>query len=268
MKFEKIFLSILFPLTYLISILFWLLGITGESTIIMMLPAFAAIVSILIESKSFKELLKPFFYKISFKGLAFTITFPIISVSFCMLAAIFTHQGALLTSWNNVFITIGNLLLISTVFFIIGLFEEYGWRGYLLPKLSKKYSFKRANFIIGIIIVFYNIPSALILNLHYGLTKAIMYTILESAVVFAMNYAFTYLFTLSQNVILPSIMHTLWNNLNLAILGYSYKILPVQGYILGKPQVVNGEGLLGLIFFSIFAVYAYIKFSKMHFKVI
>ncbi|MDR3597539.1 MAG: CPBP family intramembrane metalloprotease [Clostridium sp.] len=179
-----------------------------------------------------------------------------------MLVTIYTKQGALLASWNDVFMAIGNLILISVIFFITGLFEEYGWRGYLLPRLSKRYNLKRANFLIGIIVVCYNLPVILILNLHYGITKAIMYALLQSAVIFAMNYAFTYLFTLSQNVILPSIMHTLWNNLNLAILGYSYKLLPSQGYIIGKPQLVNGEGLFGLIFFSIFAIYAYRKFSK------
>lgn len=262
MKFEKTFLLIVFPFTYLISVLFWLQGFNRYLTIIMIIPAFAAIISILVEFKSFKELLKPFFHKISIESLAFTIIFPSAIVLFCILATISTHQGALLTSWGTVFITMTNLILISTVFFIIGLFEEYGWRGYLMPKLNKLYSFKRANFIIGIIIVFYNMPIIYILNLHYGITKAIVYTLLQSSAVFAMNYAFTYLFTLSQNVLLPSIMRALWNNLNLAILGYSYKIFPAEGCISGKPHIINGQGLFGLIFFSMFAIYAYKKFPK------
>lgn len=262
MKFEKIFLLIVFSLTILINMLLGFKELNKELIITMMIPALAAIVSLLIEFKSFKELLKPFFYKISFKGLTFTIIFPVTAILFCMLTAIYTHQGALLTSWSNVFMTIGNLILISTLLFFAGLFEEYGWRGYLLPRLSKKYSFKRANFLIGIIVVCYNLPIILILNLHYGVTKAIIYTALQLAAIFAMNYAFTFLFTLSKNVILPSIMRVLWNNLNLAILGYSYKILPVQGYISGKPHIINGQGLFGLIFFGTFAIYAYKKFAN------
>lgn len=56
-------------------------------------------------------------------------------------------------------------------------------------------------------------------------------------------------------------MLTLWNNLNLAILGSSYKLLPVQGYIIGNPYIVNGLGIFGLIYFIFFAIYAYKKFS-------
>lgn len=262
MKYERIFLSIIFPLTYLISMLLMFHGFSEALTIIMILPAFAAIVSILIEFKSISELLKPFFQKISFKGFTFAIAFPLTAILFCMLVAIFSNQGALSTSWNTVLIKIGSLILISIVLFVIGLFQEYGWRGYLLPRLIQRYTLKKANFLLGIIIVCYHIPVIFILNLHYGIAKATMYTILQSSAIFAMNYAFSYLFTLSQNVILPSIMLTLWNNLNLAILGYSYKLLPVDGYVIGRPHTINGEGLLGLIFFSMFAIYAYRKFPK------
>lgn len=262
MKYERIFLSITFPLTYLLSILFMYKRFSNGLTIIMIIPAFAAMFSILIEFKSTEELLKPFFKKISFKGLTFTIIFPLTAIFFCMLVAIYTNQGALLTSWSNALIRIGSLILVSIVFFFIGLFQEYGWRGYLLPRLIHKYNYKKANFILGILVVCYHIPVIFVLNLHYGILKTIMYTLLQSGAIFAMNYSFTYLFTLSQNVILPSIMLTLWNNLNLSLLGYPYKLLPANGYIIGSPHIINGEGLLGLIFFSIFAIYAYRKFSK------
>lgn len=262
MKYTRIFLSIIFPLNYLISIIFSLYHFNWALTIIMILPAFAAAISLLIESKSITELLMPFFKKISIKSLAFAILFPLTAVMFCIVIALFTRQGALLTSWSILFINIGSVVLISIIYFFIGLSEEYGWRGFLLPRLIKKYTIKKANFLTGITVMLYHIPIILILNLHYGFAKAIIYTILQSLSIFAMNYSFTYLFTLSQNVILPSIMRTLWNTVNLTMLGYSYKILPIQGYISGRPHVINGEGLLGLIFFSFFAIYAYKKFLK------
>ncbi|AGF57348.1 membrane protease YdiL (CAAX protease family) [Clostridium saccharoperbutylacetonicum] len=261
MKYERIFLSIILPITYFISILFWFKGSNSLLLAITALPAFAAIVSMLIENKSLKNLLTPFFQRISVKSLAFTIFFPITAVLFCMLVTIFTHQGSLLTSWNNIFLKIVSITLISIVLFIVGLLEEFGWRGYLLPRLIEKYKIKRATFIIGVIITLYHLPVIFILNFHHGLSKAIVYTLLQSAAVFAINFGFTYLFTLSKNVILPSIMLTLWNNLNLAILGSSYKLLPVQGYIIGNPYIVNGLGIFGLIYFIFFAIYAYKKFS-------
>lgn len=95
----------------------------------------------------------------------------------------------------------------------------------------------------------------------FGLTKAVTYVVLQCAAIFALNYSFTYLYTMSPNVILPSIMHILWNNINIATLGYSYNNVS-YGFIIGNVKIINGEGLLGLIFLSIFAIYAHRKFSN------
>lgn len=262
MKYEKIFFSLIFPINLLISVLFFYHGFNEALTIIMILPALAAVISILIEFKSSKELLKPFFQKISIKSLVFAILFPFTIIMLCMFLTLLTKKGALLTSWNNVFINIESIMFISVIFFITGLFEEYAWRGYLLPRFMARYSLKKTNNIIGIIIAVYHLPIIFIFNLHYGIVKALTFTLIQFLAIFAMNYAFTYLFTLSENVILPSIMRSFWNNLNLAVLGYSYKLLPSFGYISGKPHLINGEGLFGLIFLSIFALYISRKFSK------
>lgn len=70
------------------------------------------------------------------------------------------------------------------------------------------------------------------------------------------NYGFTYLYTLSQNVILPSIMHILWNNVNIEVLGDSYRNIST-GLIIGKVHIINGECLFGLIFCVIYAIYVH-----------
>lgn len=261
MKYEKVFLSITFTLGYLISIVLSLQGAVGALAIVMIIPAFSALVSTLIELKSFKALFKPFFYKISLKSLIFTILFPLIIICLCALLALFTKQGVLSENWNNILVKILKLILISIVFFVIGLFEEYGWRGYLLPRLIRNYGLKKANVIMGIIWACYHIPALFILNLQYGITTAIIYVLLQSLNIYVFNYAFTYLYTLSQNVVLPSIMHILWNNVNVAVLGDSYRSVS-NGLIIGKIQIINGEYLFGLIFLGMFAFYAHKIFLK------
>ncbi|MBE6088530.1 MAG: CPBP family intramembrane metalloprotease [Clostridium beijerinckii] len=261
MKYEKIFLSITFLLTYFISIILLPKGFIGALTIIIVIPAFAAIISILMESRSLKVLLNPFTYKITLKGLIFAIAFPLIVIFLCGSSAYLTKQGVLSENISYIFLDSIKITLISLTLFIAGLFEEYGWRGYLLPRLLKRYSIKRTNFIMGIIWSLYYVPAFFILNMHFGLPKAVTYVVLQCAAIFALNYCFTYLYTMSPNVILPSIMHILWNNINIATLGYSYNNVS-YGFIIGNVKIINGEGLLGLIFLSIFAIYAHRKFSN------
>jgi membrane protease YdiL (CAAX protease family) len=261
MKYEKIFLSITFSLTYFISLMLLPQGFIGALTIIMMIPAFSSIVSILIEFKSFKALFNPFAYKITLKSLIFAIAFPLIVIFLCGSLALLTKQGVFSEDLKYILIDILKIILISIILFVVGLLEEYGWRGYLFPRLVKKYTIKKANIILGIILVLYHLPALFILNWHYGTTKAITYVVLQSAAFFLMNYAFTYLYTLSQNVILPSIMLILWNNINIATLGYSYQRVS-YGFIIGNVKIINGEYLFGLIFLSAFALYANKKLSK------
>lgn len=261
MNFEKVFLSIVFPLAYLVSVIFLSQGIAGGLIVVMSIPSFAAVILILIEFKSLKALFKPFSYKISFKSLCFSILFPIIIISLCGFLALTVFKGHLLENSHYALTAILKLILMSIILFIIGLLEEYGWRSYLLPKLINKHSLKKANIIMGAIWMLYRLPALIILNLHHGMTKAIPYVLLQSAAIFALNYAFTYLYTLSKNVILPSIMYILWSNLNIAVLGYPFRSTS-YGFIIGRVQLINAECLLGLIFLTVFAIYAHRKFLK------
>ncbi|OPJ58085.1 CPBP family intramembrane glutamic endopeptidase [Clostridium chromiireducens] len=261
MKYEKIFLLITFSLSYFISIVLLSEEFIGALLFISMIPAFAAIISNLIESASIKVLLKPFIYKVSFKSLMFAVFYPLIIIFLCASSAILIKCGVLSQDLYYASINIFKLILISIVFFVVGLLEEYGWRGYLLPRLINRYNLRTANLIMGLILILYKLPAIIILNLHYNKRKFILYILLQTIAIWVINYAFTHLFTLSANVILPSIMHTLWNNVNIAVLGDTYRNAS-NGLILGRTLLINGQCLFGVIFLSIFAVYAHRRLLK------
>lgn len=75
-------------------------------------------------------------------------------------------------------------------------------------------------------------------------------------------FGLSYLFSLSQNVILASIMYILWNNVNVQVLGDVYREAALNSVILGNIKIINGECLFILLFTSIFEVFAYRKFNK------
>lgn len=107
----------------------------------------------------------------------------------------------------------------------------------------------------------YHFPYLFILNLNSGIWSTIEFTILQMLIIFMFNFGFSYLYLLSQNVILASIMHILWNDVNVQVLGDTYRNTQ-NSIILGNIKVINGECFYGLIFTSIFTIIAYRKFQN------
>lgn len=254
MKYIKIFLASTFLLGYLLSIVFVSNGLIGGLTLVMLIPALTGAILLVIENKSIREVFRPFCFKITIKSVIFTILFPLSIILGCSILAIISGQGVLVKNWTEVIKEVIILIPMSIIFFGLGLFEEYGWRGYLLPKLIKLYDVKKANIYMGIIWALFHLPTILLINIHYGFIKALLYTTIQLITIFVFNYGFTYLYLLSPNVILASIMHLLWNNVNVAVLGDSYR--SIQGTIIeGNIKIINGECLFGLIIAGLFAIY-------------
>lgn len=138
-------------------------------------------------------------------------------------------------------------MIISIPFTMITLGEEYGWRGYLLMELEHKYGLKKANTIVGIVWSLFHLPAFLLINLNNGLWYAVLFTVIQIGCVFFVNFSYTYLYSLSKNVTLVGVMHSVWNNVNTLILGDAYRN-ESSGIITGNVNLINGERIFGLIF--------------------
>lgn len=59
---------------------------------------------------------------------------------------------------NNDLTNLGSVIIWILPFFLYGIFEEIGWRGYLLPKLQQKYTVLKATFLLWGIWALWHLP--------------------------------------------------------------------------------------------------------------
>ena len=259
--YTKWFLAVTLTLGTLLSIVFLLNNAVGALVFVMAVPGVTAAVLLLIERRSFKALFAPFTRRITLKSVLFTFLYPLAVILFCAMLALLTKQGTLSADWQQQLPQVLLLILLSIPSFFLGLLEEYGWRGYLLPRLAERHGLLGATWRVGVIWALYHLPALLLINLQFGIWTALLFTLIQSITIFLFNFGFSYLYRLSQNVVLPSLMHILWNNVNVKVLGDSYRAVS-NGLIQGNVHIINGEGLFGLIVTALFAVWFYMKLRR------
>ncbi|MDU6361547.1 MAG: CPBP family intramembrane glutamic endopeptidase [Clostridiales bacterium] len=259
--FEKIFIVATLSISWILSLIFIPQGAIGATTIIMMVPAILGFIITMIKYKSIKQPFKPLFYQLSIKGILFSFIFPLTIISLCGMMALVTGTGELTGDLSSNITQILTIVIMSIPFAIITLGEEYGWRGYLLVELEHKYGLKKANTIVGIVWCLFHLPAFFLINLSAGLGGAIVFTAVQVGCVFFVNFSYTYLYSLSKNVILVGVMHSVWNNVNTLILGDAYRNESI-GIVSGNVNLINGERIYGLIFLGVSAYFI----SKILFK--
>lgn len=245
--FEKLFILITVGISWILSFIFIPQGAIGATIIIMMIPALVAFIIIMIKYKSIKKALEPFCYKVTFKSIVFSIIFPLLIIGLCSMLALITETGKLNGHLVNNGIQLLIIVVMSIPFTLITIGEEYGWRGYLLVELEQKVGLKKANIIVSIVWGIFHLPAFFMINLSTGLLNAIIFTCVQVLVVFFINYSYTFLHTLSKNVLLFGLMHSVWNNVNTFVLGDAYRN-EATGMIIGDVNLINGERVFGLIF--------------------
>ena len=111
------------------------------------------------------------------------------------------------------------LPILIMILFVGGPVEEFGWRGYLLPKLRSKYSLLVTIFVMGLIHGLWHIP------LHYlnGTVQSAIpvYEFLIMTIAITVSYVFIYEFTQS---IIPMILLHWFANYSSAVFPYFYNV--------------------------------------------
>ena len=248
-------------LAYLFSWTYWLTALVGKNpahpfywlagygpSIGMFGPMLAAVIMRgFISKEGFKGSVgvnRPFkFYAIAYFVPLF---FMLALITFNQITGIgrfeWTHSTPLLTS---ILITAGLAFLLLPVSFG----EEYGWRGYLLPRLLPLGEIK-ATLILGLIWAFWHLP---VLSLAHGSLWFSIPVFLAGAILVA--FPFTWLYRASgASILVLALFHSsydIWGDTFTSALAYP-----------GQKQLLVGDtGLVCLIFLLLIVVSKYLIFA-------
>lgn len=254
-------------LSWLISIIFLSNpdsnNIYAAGGCIMFIPALCAFVINILMRKSKEEKLKPLTARPTLNAVVFSLLFPTLFIIACVLSSILTGLGSLnpeeifQVDYLKVFFGIEGLLFALVVSFG----EEYGWRGFLLPELTKFKGKTAASVIVGFIWGIYHFPAIYLLSQNAGMQNPLLVASIQGLYVFTVSFAYAFCQYNSNGSILPVIlMHSVWNTFNPVLLGSIY--FNTAGIVKGDLLLINGEGVIGLIIGLLAAVWFIIRIKK------
>ena len=230
--------------------------------LVMFFPFIVALIfNRLIHRKSIKSMFGCVFTKPNLKSMLFSIGYPLIFIATCGIIALVRGLGHFNPESHTLtYIIISSIIMILVnLIFVFG--EEYGWRGYLLPKLTKATGKTMATIILGVIWALYHFPIVYLLAKTTGIGNPLLIATLQSVCVFFFAFAFSYSYYISKGSLIPVMfLHSTWNTINVLILGDIYT--SKSGLIAGNIPVINGEGVFGLILGGILVLCFIKQFHK------
>lgn len=136
---------------------------------------------------------------------------PIAYAGILVLTIVFTGQSAFTWPGQTPFLLAFPLLILKSLKEIpLGIGEEYGWRGYLLPRLLPLGEIK-ATVLVGLIWCFWHLPMML-MGLNYPGQNALVSSIVFMVFVVLMSFPFTWLYLASRGgVIVVALFHITLN---------------------------------------------------------
>jgi membrane protease YdiL (CAAX protease family) len=186
--------------------IFGMLGLFG--------PFIAFMILTKLDKKSYKVIFKNLFTKAPLWTIIFVLVSPMVLSFIAYLVYLGTNTGIN----EPLGVTLISLIPIALmILFVGGPVEEFGWRGYLLPKLREKQGFIVTVLILGLIHGIWHVP------LHYlnGTVQEALpiYEFVIVTVAITASYVFVYEYTKS---LIPMIALHWFANLSSAIFPYFY----------------------------------------------
>lgn len=192
-------------------------------------------------------------WKRSWKLYLFALLTPIV---FYGLLAVFNHLSGLgRFAWTRTDMPfaayLGIELLIGTIIISIFIFgEEYGWRGYLLPRALALGEI-RGTLLVGLVWAFWHLP-LLIVGLNYPGQSPFITIPLFTLVALAFSFPFTWFYKASTgSVVLASLFHG-------AINAYGDGLTAAEVVPTGNPLLIGSAGLVALAFLLVLIVFYYL----------
>lgn len=229
--------------------------------LIMYFPCLIALGIRIFERQSLKQISAPFISRKGPRarfGFLFSVVYPLLFVGLCAgvalglgLAVVDSGAFEKLKYSPSVF------SLLITFSLMIG--EEYGWRGYLLPELTREHGPLKAPIIVGLIWAAWHGPVLYGLGHVMKTADPIVLCLVQMGAVFVFSFPFAYSYYLAGSILPPMIFHWLWNTYNPRVLGNIYGNTP--GLLKGNILYINGEGLMGVVLGLLF-VFWFIRKTK------
>ncbi|URZ00082.1 CPBP family intramembrane glutamic endopeptidase [Clostridium felsineum] len=239
---------------------------------IMYIPGILAFIFNIIEYKNIKKTCEVFTKKINKKAVLFSIFYPIAVVFLCSFIVYMLGIGLIQSRVNTEslgkLVANGKILFRRDIIVLIvasimtipdALGEEYGWRGYLLKESTFEFGITKSVIIVGVVWALYHVPIVFLLAKYSGIANPFLLCLVQGLAAFAFSFPEAYSFYLSGNVLLPVILHAVWNSINVMVLGDIYK--NEHGIMSGKLLLINGEGIIGVIL-GVILIFVFIRVFK------
>lgn len=257
MKPAKVYIAAVLLITWIITSLLFINPIIGKKyfALVMFVPAILAIIFRRLTNEKQVDLFK----NVTLKSLLFGIFYPVVFIGVCSLTAQWTGLGGIDVNETVTFKTV--IFIIAAA--VIGLFpawgEEYGWRGYLLPKLTDTYGKTKATVIVGVVWGLFHVPAVFMLARADGTGNPLLICAVQACSAFLFSFPASYCYYSSRSLLPVLFLHSVWNTVNPFMLGDIYTNMPglIRGYIIQ----INGEGMLGCIGGAIM-MFCFIKLFK------
>ncbi len=240
-------------------------------TILMLTPALSVVLTKLNCKEDFKDLhIKPNFKEnkkwyffayiltpiIAFVGaliyfIIFKNDFDLFGSSYAMDVGV-TSKGEYI---SNLLLMILLAILVNPIMGIVQCFgKELAWRGYLLPRLNKKFSTQTAVIIVGIIWGLWHSP-IIAMGYNYGTENPILGIISMIIFCIVIGTIASFLFYKTKSIWCPVLFHSALNGIDL------YK--PSMLFMSKPSNVFIGPDVLGIVGGIGFIITAIILFNKM-----
>lgn len=258
----KIYIVAVLLATWIVSFALFIdanIGIKYFS-LLMFIPGGLAVLFNWIQYKDKNKIYECFKSKMNMKAMLFGILYPIVFLIVCALIAEVTGIG----HWTNAKIPVIRDIIVIFISVIVtlpaALGEEYGWRGYLLPKLTQEYGKTKATIIVGIVWALFHAPVVFLLGQATGMSNPLLLCVFQAIAAFTYSFPSSYCFYLSKNIVPVLFIHSVWNSINVMLLGDIYTNR--KGIIEGNIISFNGEGILGAILGLILMFFFIRKFER------